>query len=183
MITSHREMEAKERAEEEQRKQQWEKENPGSTVEVKTKLRIVHQRNSHRKKMTDFEFPFYDEEDDQEETHADSLQNAKALYEKQREARATLQEIALSIGIHVFRKHQENSAKKELAHRMAQKARAERIRMEKEKAAAEKAAESEEVSGKQKGACVLTALTDSSRKQIKMSIKKPKPLKRKLLSL
>ena len=183
MITSTREMEATERAEEEQRKQQWEKENPGSTVEVKTKLKIIHQRNSHRKKMTDFEFPFYDEEDDQVESHADSLQHAKALYEKQREARATMQDIALSVGIHVFRRHQESAAAKAWGYQIAYKAHTERIRIEKEKAAAKKEENSEEVPAKQNGACVLSALNDSSRKQIKMSIQKPKKLKRKLLSL
>jgi len=183
MITSTREMEATERAEEEQRKQQWEKENPGSTVEVKTKLKIIHQRNSHRKKMTDFEFPFYDEEDDQVESHADSLQHAKALYEKQREARATMQDIALSVGIHVFRRHQERAAAKAWGYQMAYKAHTERIRIEKDKAAAKKEENSEEVPAKQNGACVLSALNDSSRKQIKMSIQKPKKLKRKLLFL
>jgi len=182
MITSHREMEAKERAEEEQRKTQWEKENPGSTVEVKTKLRIVHQRNSHRKKMTDFEFPFYDEEDDQVESHADSLEHAKALYKKQREARANMHAIALSVSTSVFRRHQERAAAKAWVNRMAIEAQAERICIEKEKAAAKKENEAEESPSKQNGAYVQSALNDSSRKQIKMSIQKPKKLKRKLLS-
>ncbi|KAL7542395.1 hypothetical protein ACHAXR_011744 [Thalassiosira sp. AJA248-18] len=184
MLTSHRELEATERAEEEQRKRRWEKENPGSTVEVKTKLRIVHQRNSHRKKMTDFEFPFYDEEDgEQVESDADYLQHAKALYEKQREARATMQQIALSISVSLFRKHQESAAAKAWACEMAQKAYTERVRIEKEKAAAKKEENAEEVPAKPRGACVSSALNDSNRKQIKMSIQKRKKLKRKLTFL
>mmetsp|Transcript_3177 Transcript_3177/g.7062 ORF Transcript_3177/g.7062 Transcript_3177/m.7062 type:complete len:894 (-) Transcript_3177:256-2937(-) len=183
MITSHREMEEKERAEEAQRKSQWEKENPGSTVEVKTKLRIIHQRNSHRKKMTDFEFPFFDEEEDQVESHTDSLEHAKALFKKQREARANMQDIALSVGISVFRRHQEVAAAKAWVHQMARKAHAERVRIEEEEAAAKKEENTEETPAKQIGACVQSVLNDDSRKQIKMAIHKPKKLKRKLFSL
>eukprot|EP00571_Detonula_confervacea_P006186 CAMPEP_0172316206 /NCGR_PEP_ID=MMETSP1058-20130122/27507_1 /TAXON_ID=83371 /ORGANISM="Detonula confervacea, Strain CCMP 353" /LENGTH=1200 /DNA_ID=CAMNT_0013030463 /DNA_START=35 /DNA_END=3637 /DNA_ORIENTATION=+ len=180
MITSHREMEATERAEEEQRKQEWEKENPGSTVEVKTKLRIVHQRSSHRKKMTDFEFPFYDEQDNQVETQADSLQHAKALYEKQREARANMQEIALSIGISVFKRHQESAAAKAWAYQMAYKAHTKRISIEKERAEAKKEARADEAPGKPMGAFVSLALNDNKRKKIKMSmsIQKTKKIRR-----
>jgi hypothetical protein len=157
------------RAEEEQQLRQWEQQNPGSTMEVKTKLRIVHQR-SHRRKMTDFEFPFYDEDDNQEESHAESLQHAKALYEKQREARAAMQEMALSISISVFQRHKECAAAQARAHQIAQKARMERIRIEKEKADAERAAKAAEALAKEKGDCVSTALNDSNRKQIKMKM-------------
>ena len=187
MITNHREMEAKERAEEEQRKRDWEKEHPGSTVEVKTKLRIVHQR--HRKKMTtDFEFPFYDEEDDEMESHADSLQHSKALYEKQREAKANMQEIALSVSISVFRRHQESAAAKAWAYQMAYKDYTERSRIEKERADAKQEEEDKEkkkaaeAPAKPKGAFVSAALNDSKRKQIKMSIPKPKKMRRTLTS-
>lgn len=181
VITSHRELEAKVRAEEEQRKLQWEKENPGSTVEVKTKLRIVSQR-SHRRKMTDFEFPFYDEEDDQEESHADSMQHAKALYEKQREARANMQEIALSIGISVFRRLQERAAAKARADQMY-KQHVERIRIEQARVDEKKGDKSGH--SKPEGACVSAALNDINRKQIKISIsmQQPKKQKRKVSSI
>ena len=186
MITSHREQEAKDRAEEEQRRRQWEKDHPGSTVEiVKTKVRLVHQGRTHRKKMTDFDFPFYDEVDDQMESHADSLQHAKALYEKQREARANLQDIAMSIGISIFRKHEERAAAKAWACKVSRERR-ERARVEQEKAAAAlKEKDLEEASTKPSGACVSSTLNDSSRKQIKMAIQKQKPkkLKRKLARL
>lgn len=178
MITSHRELEAKERAEEEQRKVLWEKENPGSTVEVKTKLRIVNQR-SHRRKMTDFEFPFYDEEDDQEESHADSMQHVKALYEKQREAHANMQKIALSIGITVFRRLQERAAAKARADQMY-KEQVERIRIERARVDAKKDVMLVEIPSKPMGAFVSAALNDVNRKQIKMSIQQPKKLKQKL---
>jgi hypothetical protein len=178
MITSHRELEAKERAVEEQRKLKWEKENPGSTVEVKMKLRIVNQR-SHRRKMTDFEFPFYDEEDDQEESHADSMQHAKALYEKQREAYTNMQKIALSIGITVFRRLQERAAAKARAERIYQE-QVERIRIEQARVDAKKEGKLVAVPSKPTGACVLAALNDVNRKQIKISIQQPKKLKQKL---
>ena len=183
MITSRREMEAKERAEEEQRKREWESENPGA-VEVKTKLRIVNQRGFRRKLTTDFEFPFVDD-DDHEESHAASLQHAKALYEKQREARANLQEIALSISASVFRRHQESAAAKAWAYEMAYKEHTERLRIEKAKADAEAKKEeekAEEAPAQLRGECVSAALNDSNRKVIKMSIQKRKKSKRKLIS-
>lgn len=189
MITSHREMEARDRAEEEERKRQWEKEHPGSTMEVQTKLRIVNKRKSHRSSLTDFEFPFYDEEDDQAESDADWLQHAKALYEKQRAARAKVQEIALAISISVFQKHKERAAAKAWCVARAQERLAERMRIEKEKAdAAMKEVDDkpEEAPDKQimGGSCVSEALHDGTRKQIKISMisKPPKKKKRKKLT-
>lgn len=183
MITSSREMEAQERAAEEKRKNDWEKDNPGSTVEVKMKVRLVHQR-SLRKKVTDFEFPFFDEEDgDHIDSHTDSVHHVKALYEKQREARATLEEIAMSISISVFRKHQESAAAKAWACEEARKAHVERMRVEKEKSDAAAKEKAKENPSKHMGACVSSALNDSNRKQIKMAFVKPKKMKRKLTFL
>ena len=178
VITSHREIEAKERAEEEQRKLLWEKENPGSRVEVKTKLRIVNQR-SHRRKITDFDFPFYDEENDQEESHTDSMQHWKALFEKQRQARANSQEIALSIGIRVFRQLQERAAAKARADHIY-KEQLERARIDQAEIDAKTDDTLNGVPPESTAAFISAALNDTTRKQIKMSIQQPKKLKRKL---
>lgn len=187
MITSHREMEARDRAEEEERKKQWELEHPGQAlVEVKTKITIVNRRGSHRRSLTDFEFPFYDEDDNQAESDADWLRHAKALYEKQRKARAYVQELALSISIGVHRKHQESAAAKAWCCEMAIKRQNERIRLDKEKADKEiNSDNSEPTKSAFGGSCVSAALSDDKRKQIKMpmSIPKPKKMVRKLTSL
>jgi hypothetical protein len=158
MITSHCKLEAKERAEEEQRKLQWEKEHPGSTVEVKTKLCIVNQC-SHCRRMTDFEFPFFDKEDNQEESHADSMQHVKALYKKQREAHANMQEIALSIRISIFRQLQERAAAKARADQM-HKEQVECICIEQVRVDAKKEDTSDEVPSKPTGACISAALNN-----------------------
>lgn len=184
MIVAQREMEAKEREEEERRRREWERDNPGATMEVKTKLRIVNRGGLHRKKVTDFDFPFYDEEDEQEDSHTD-LQHAKRLYENQKEARAKLQELMLSIGRSVFQKHKEAAAAKEWAVNEARKIRMERTRAEEEKAAEAKKKEDkakEKSPTIDRGAFVSSALKVEGRTTIKMSIQRPKKPKRKLTS-
>ena len=169
MITSHREFEAAHRAEEERRKLQWEKENPGSTVEIQTKLRIVHQRSFRRK--TDFEFPFYDEEDDQGESQADSVHLLKAQYEKQQVARANMQKIALSIGNHVFQRLQERAAAMSKAEQLY-KEHVELICPEHARVDAQDGILSDEVTSRARGASVAALLRDDKRHHIKMSIQK-----------
>jgi len=205
--TSHRELIAKEEAEEKERKAQWEKEHPGESAEVKMKLTIRRSSSHHRRSLTDFELPFYDEEDDQVESDADWLRHAKSLYEKQREARANCQQIALSISISVHRKHQESAAAKAWCNEMARKRQAERIRLEKEKEEAEAKKKEEEQSKQpevskpmgvpsadhdgwydiEKSQVSKMTSGESKMKEVKiskLSIPKPKKkLKRKLLSL
>jgi len=182
LITSQRELELKEREEEEQRRRQWEQEHPGS-IQVKEKFKILDKK-VNRKRMTDFEFPFYDEADEHLESHTDSLQHAKAVYEKQRQARANMEKIALTVGRHVFRRLQERAAARLLASQRTKRLQAEREEARaKEAAIAKEEAETVKVPAMQRGACVLSVLNDGNRKQIKMSIPRPKMKKRKLLSL
>ena len=166
MITSHREFEATQRAEEERRKLEWERENPGSTTQ--TKLRIVNKR-SFRRRTTDFDFSFYDEEDNQ---HAESMQHLKAQYENQRVARAKMQEIALSIGNHVFNRLRERAAAKAMAEE-------ERIRVDQMRVDAK--SESIlgcEVTSTSKGACVAEIIGDDKRELIKLSLQQHKSMKK-----
>lgn len=182
VITSHREMEALERAQEEQRRLKWEQDNPGSKEVVRTTLRIVNQNKSHRRNLSQFELPFYDEGDSQED-QAEDLQQAKILYEKQRRAHANVEEIALSIGITVFRRLEERAAAKAVAH-MEQ---LERIRIEKARLHGIEVECTNKNPGKPKGEFVSEILNDCMRKQIKLSIqqeqrsKKAKKSKRPIL--
>lgn len=181
MITSHREMEALERADEEHMKLQWEKEHTSSKVEVKTKLRVIHQRSSHRKHVTDFEFPFYDEENDHEESHVDSVRHAKSLFEKQQKARAAMKDISLAVGLHVYERLEQRAAARAWAYRMAYKAHMERKRKE-EKLNAFKQISREETVAKPDNMFVSSILNGSERKQIKIALQKPRKPKRKLLT-
>jgi ACT domain-containing protein len=174
MITLHREVEAKERAEEELLKARWEKDNPSTAMEVKTKILI---KRTHRKR-TDFEFPFDDDEDDNEESHDDTIRNAKTIFERQQKERAKMKAISLSIGIHVFEGLRQRANAKAWACRMAQKLHAQK-KLAEEKLNAGKEPSKELVSISQKGDCVLTALTVESRTQVKMSLSKPLPKKAK----
>lgn len=163
MITSHREFEATQRAEEEQRKLEWERENPGSTTQ--TKLRIVNKR-AFRRRTTDFDFSFYDEEDNQ---HAESLQHLKAQYENQRIARAKMQEIALSIGKHVFNR---------LRERAAAKARTEEERKVRVDAETESILSGEVTSSTSKGGCVAGIIGDDKRELITLSLQQNQSMKK-----
>ena len=176
MMNTHRQQEADERAREEAMKLQWEKEHPGTTMEVKTKIRITH-RNSYRKRPTDFDLPFFDEEDDNEESHADTISNAKALYEKQLKQRAAMRQMSLAIGISVFKRLEERSAAKIWAYQMAENAHLDRVRVEKEEEAI-KSAKSEEDGRKPKGSLVCAALESVDRKQVKLALER-KPNKTK----
>lgn len=170
LIVAHREKEAQERAQEEQRKLKWEADHPGSKEVVRTTLRIVNQSKSDRRKLSDFEYQFYDEgEGSQEESQADALQHARALYEKQRRAHANVQEIALSIGITVFRRLQERAAAKAAHHEHL-----ERIRIEQERIDAIEEEKKINPSAEPKGEFVSAALNDSNRKHVKLSIQQQK---------
>ena len=174
MITLHREEAAKEREEEEKLKAQWEKDNPSSTIEV-TKFRI---QRTHRKRTTDFEFPFYDEEDDNEESPDDTLRNAKAIFERQQKERAKMKAVSLSIAMHVFETHRQRSDAKAWACRMASKLAAERKRIkDKLDANNEKQAEGESLTIR--GGFVSTALDAENREQVKMALCRPKSTKLK----
>lgn len=158
MITSHREFEATQRAEEERRKLEWERDNPGSTTQ--TKLRIVNKR-AFRRRATDFDFSFYDEEDNQ---HAESMQHLKAQYENQRVARAKMQEIALSIGNHVFNRLRERAAAKAIAE---ERIRVDQLRVNTE---TESFLGCEVTSTTSKGGCVAESIGYDKRKMIKLSL-------------
>ena len=183
MMNTHRQQVAEERAREEALKLQWEKEHPGVKMEVKTKLRITH-RGSYRKRPTDFDLPFFDEEDDDEESHADTVSNVKALYEKQLKQRAAMRKMSLAVGISVFKRLEERAAAKVWAYQMAEKAHLEHLRAQKEKAAIE-AAKAEADMRKPKGSLVSAALVSGDRKQIKLlldsKLVKPKKHKKKKL--
>lgn len=172
MVTAHRELEALDRANEEQRKIKWEEDNPGPKEVVR--LRIVGSK-SHRQKLSEFEFPFFDDGDSPEGRRNLSeselpFYDAKALYEKQRRAHANVQEIALSIGVTVFRRLQERAAAKAAHAEQLEREQLERIRIEKAKRNALEKESMNKASVKPKGEFVSDALNDSNRKQITMSI-------------
>ena len=103
----------------------------------------------------------------------------KALFEKQRQARANSQEIALSIGIRVFRQLQERAAAKARADHIY-KEQLERARIDQAEIDAKTDDTLNGVPPESTAAFISAALNDTTRKQIKMSIQQPKKLKRKL---
>lgn len=174
MITLHRETEAKEREEEKQLKAQWERDNPSGTMEV-TKFRI---KRTHVKRNTDFEFPFYDEDDGNEESHDESLRNAKAIYEQQQQERAKMKAVSMSIAMHVFEYHRQRVEAKTWACRMSQKLHLESKRIE-EKINGHQKEGTEKDTTTVRGGYVATALGAKDRKQVQMSLSQQRPKKPK----
>jgi hypothetical protein len=165
MLTLHRETEARERAEEEKLKTQWEKDNPSGTGVTKIKI----QRTFRKRSLVDFDFPFFDEGDDNEESHDESLQNAKAIFEQQKKEKANVKAVSMSIAVHVFESLRQRADAKAWACRMAFKLHQERKRIE-DKLNAKKIDTAEEKTTTAKGDCVAVVLSADDRKQVKLSI-------------
>jgi hypothetical protein len=165
MLTLHRETEAKERAEEEQLKAQWEKDNPSGTGVTKIKI----QRTFRKRSSVDFDFPFFDEGDDNEESHDESLRNAKAIFEQQKKEKANMKAVSMSIAMHVFETLRQRADAKAWACRMAYKLHQERTRMD-DKLNVNKIDTVKEETTTTKGECVAVVLNSDDRKQVRMSI-------------
>jgi len=106
------------RAEEERLRSAWQKEREKSRktkievekrVEVVETVKVIQRKLPQRKKMMDFDFPFYDEVDDHEETHMEALRQQKLLFEKQKIERAKLRKMAVYLGISVFARMEERA--------------------------------------------------------------------------
>ena len=171
-----REAEAEERAEEERLRLAWQQEvedakaggggggeggggGPGSgssgrggtertTVE---RIRIVQLRRPQRRASAfDFDFPFNDDEGDaagQEPSQLDALRQQKAIFERQRAARAGMFRMASAIGFGVYERMREEGR----AIRWARRRAAERRQKKREEEKEEEEEEKEEGEKKEKG--------------------------------
>lgn len=107
---AEREIEAAERAEEAAIRATWKKETStdGSTAAPVTtsstiKIRAV-RKQMKRRESTDFEIPFFDDEDDgqHERSYFDAVKQQKALFERQRQDLAKMRQAAMTTGAGVF---------------------------------------------------------------------------------
>jgi Bromodomain len=108
---AEREIEAAERAEEAQIRAAWKKEPnnkdesaslPNTSVTASQKIRLV-RRVTHQQN-TDFEIPFFDEEDDgqHESSYFEFVKFQKAMFERQRQELLSMHEASKSIGLGVI---------------------------------------------------------------------------------
>lgn len=107
---AEREIEAAERAEEDRIRASWNKETTkdGTSSEQKTetsnKPRLIVRRPMRRRESTDFEIPFFDDEDDgqHERSYFDVVKQQKAIFARQRQDIAKMRQAAMSTGASLF---------------------------------------------------------------------------------
>lgn len=108
---AEREIEAAERAEEERIRAQWKNENPGKEggptlpLRIESSQRIQSTRSaSIRREQSDFEVPFFDEEDNgqHETSYFEVVRQQKAMFERQRQERADMMQATSSLGAALF---------------------------------------------------------------------------------
>jgi hypothetical protein len=113
---AEREIEAQERAEEEHIRAQWKTEAgkegaPGTVPEkIESSLKIrPTKRQAVRKENTDFEVPFFDDQDDgqHERSYFDVVRQQKAMFEKQRQDLSKMQQATISVGASAFMRMQQ----------------------------------------------------------------------------
>ena len=108
---AERKIEARERAEEEKIRVAWKKEpgkdgaypTPPSQRDIAQKIRLV-RRAAQRREATDFEMPFFDEEDNgqHERSYFEVIKVQKSIYEKQTQALLKMREATNRIGAIAF---------------------------------------------------------------------------------
>ena len=109
---AEREIEAAEQAEEERIRATWKKESstedgPAAPAtgrtDVSIKIRAV-RKQMKRRESTDFEIPYFDEEDDgqHERSYFDAVKQQKALFERQRQDLAKMRQASMTTGAAMF---------------------------------------------------------------------------------
>jgi hypothetical protein len=181
------EIEAAERAEEERIRAQWKNDSSkegggpaGSTqprIASTLKVRTAKLQNS-RQETTDFEVPFFDDEDDgqHERSYFEVVRQQKAMFEKQRQEFSKVQQTAVSVGSSIFMrmiqrdlaiKWAEDEAKKKLA----------KLQELKEKSKDGEAGELKDDAGESaagKPSSVLSKIDDKARVLVQITLLKPK---------
>jgi hypothetical protein len=109
---AEREIEAAERAEDERIRAQWRNENSNeggngglAPMRIESTQRIrTTKRTIMRRENTDFEVPFFDDEDDgqHERSYFEVVRQQRAMFEQQREELSKMQQSAADLGSSVF---------------------------------------------------------------------------------
>jgi hypothetical protein len=172
---AEREIDAAERAEDEQMRAQWTGSSsakpPESMVESVETASITSRRPQQRKEMRDFEFPYFDEEEGHhEQSYIDYMRQQRLTFEKQMKERKVMRANAAKVGASVFARLQQRTAAiawtEEIAKESSWKGNSLSMSQEQLQAV--------------EGSSALGELNRSDRTQIKMHVtKKPKAKTRK----
>ena len=174
---AEREIEAAERAEEERIRAKWKNENPNATagagpmlVEASHRVRST-KRTILSREDTDFELPFFDDEDDgqHERSYFEVVRQQKAMFERQRQELSKMQQLVSGLGSASYlRSMQHELALVWLA--------AEKNRLG-VKDVPSKSSERDGNATEGSGQAVLAQLEKSGRKPMQMKLSKLKPKK------
>lgn len=126
---AEREIEAAEIAENARLREMWSKQRESGgdeaepAVETIERVRVVNRRQNHRKEMMDFDYPYFDEDDgNQEQSHIDSQRQQRSIFERQRKSRVVMRSKALATGTSVFDRLAKQSQAIAIAKSFAEKA-------------------------------------------------------------
>jgi hypothetical protein len=103
-------MELAEKEEEERMRKEWQEETDKGDVGATSKTftaKIKLGRRPNIRKAEDFDFPFYDEEETQEQSTIEVLSKQKAIYEEQQFERIRMDRVTRSLGLNIHHKLQE----------------------------------------------------------------------------
>ncbi|CAB9496173.1 Bromodomain-containing factor 1 [Seminavis robusta] len=188
---AEREIEAAEQAEEERIRATWKKESttengPSAPATGRTdgsvKVRAV-RKQMKRRESTDFEIPYFDEEDDgqHERSYFDAVKQQKALFERQRQDLAKMRQNSMTTGAAMFARLLQRQKAKTWLGAVQYVAKKGDVKDEKQSAPG-----ATEAPAGQQGSSVLTALEKEGRERFKINLavlpKKNKKRKRSAIT-
>jgi hypothetical protein len=174
---AEREIEAADRAEDARIRAKWKNENAGKDGAGPARVESTHRVQSSKRTVlsrenTDFEVPFFDDEDDgqHERSYFEVVRQQKSMFERQRQELSKMQQSATSLGSAAFLR----SMQRELALKWVAEERTKLGIKESPSKSGKK--ESNEASNAA-ASSVLSKLEKSGRKPMQMKLSKPKPKK------
>jgi hypothetical protein len=191
---AEREIEAAERAEEAAIRASWKKEADGSVpsapatmpmrstttdVAAVQKIRMVRRAAQQRREKTDFEIPFFDEEDNgqHERSYFELVKFQKTMFEKQRQEAAKMRQYAVSLASNIFaREYQRKMANEWLKQEIQKDAVHDQPAPEQKKP--DETMEVEPAISRP--SAVLEKLFEEGRVKVQMKLSGPKPKKPKI---
>jgi hypothetical protein len=188
-VVLDREMELAEKEEEERMRKEWQeetdKEDVGATSKTFT-AKIKLGRRPNIRKAVDFDFPFYDEEETQEQSTIEVLSKQKAIYEEQQFERIRMDRVTRSLGLNIHHKLQERFNAIIWSKQLAEKMHANILnRSQKGEQPVIDETQSKDATGMKlnvsNASCVASLLEKHDRSQVKVAISKVGKKKRKIL--
>lgn len=183
-VVLDREMEIAEKEEEERIRKEWQEETEkgdvGTTPKAST-AKIKLGRRPNIRKAVDFDFPFYEEEDTQEQSTVEVLSKQKAIYEEQQFERIRMDKVTRLLGLSIHHKLQERYSAIIWAKQLAGKIHANISNKIQNVEQTAKTDANDMPLSLSNASCVASLLEKSDRSQVKVAISKVGRKKRKVL--